>query len=253
MRPRSRSSCRPASCLVPRPVCRHLSRTAFVAALGGAGVLAQAQQPAVPAAPASSPAAATDASDPGATLGRAPTAAGPGVAGGDEGYSMLPYTTRGYLGINVGQAKFGTACGTGGYACDDPRVSGYFYTGGLFNDWLGVELGYMNSGRAERAGGRSRAEGLAASLLLRAPMGPFSAFVKGGALYGETKVSAGPLSDVTPGKRRGWAPVFGGGLGYDFTAHHGVVLEWSRAKLRFPGEDERRKVDTTSLGYVYRF
>jgi hypothetical protein len=31
------------------------------------------------------------------------------------------------------------------------------------------------------------------------------------------------------------------------------VLEWSRARLRFAGSDDRRNVDTTSLGYVYRF
>ena len=171
----------------------------------------------------------------------------------DERYSMLPYTQRGYVGINLGQTEFDTACGIGGYACEDSKVSGYFYTGGLFNDWLGVELGYLNSGKADRAGGRTRAEGVGASLVLRAPMGPFSAVVKGGGMYAQTRVSSGALSDVVAGKRRSWAPTYGGGLGYDLTPNHGVVVEWNRARLRFPGPDERRNVDTTSVGYVYRF
>lgn len=170
-----------------------------------------------------------------------------------ERYSMLPYTQRGYVGINLGQSAFDTACGIGGYACEDSKLAGYVYTGGLFNDWLGVELGYLNSGKADRAGGRTRAEGVGVSLLLRAPMGPFSAFVKGGTMYAQTRVSSGALSDVVAGKRRSWAPTYGAGLGYELTPNHGVVLEWSRARLRFPGPDERRDMDTTSVGYVYRF
>jgi hypothetical protein len=171
----------------------------------------------------------------------------------DDSYSMLPYTRHGYLGINLGQTEFDTACGAGGYACEDSKISGYFYTGGLFNDWVGAELGYLNSGKADRAGGLTRAEGVGASLVLRAPMGPFSAFVKGGGMYAQTRVSSGALSDVVAGKRRSWAPTYGGGLGYDLTPNHGVVVEWNRARLRFPGPDERRNVDTTSVGYVYRF
>jgi hypothetical protein len=172
---------------------------------------------------------------------------------GDAGYSMLPYTRQGYVGINIGQAKFDTACGIVPYGCDDSKVSGYFYTGGLINDWLGVELGYMNTGKAERAGGRTRAEGVGASLVARLPMGQFNLFAKGGGMYAQTKVSAGPLSGVDTGKRRAWAPTWGGGAGFDLTPNHGVVLEWNRARLRFPGEGDRRDVDTTSVGYVYRF
>lgn len=171
----------------------------------------------------------------------------------DERHSMLPYTTRGYLGINLGQADFDTPCGAGGYGCEKSRMSAYLYTGGLLNDWLGVELGYLNTGRADRAGGRSKAEGLGAALMLRAPLGPASVFAKAGGMYTQTTVTAGTGADVPTGKRRSWAPTWGAGVGYDLTPHHGVVVEWSRARVRFAGSDERRDVDNTSVGYVYRF
>ena len=171
----------------------------------------------------------------------------------DDAYSLLPYTRRGYVGINLGQADFKTSCGTGLYGCDNPKTGVSLYTGGLFNDWVGMEIGYMNTGKADRAGGSTRAEGINVSAVLRAPLGQFNVFAKGGAMYGQTKVSSNLLSGVPEGKRRGWGPVYGGGVGFDFTPTSGLVLEWSRAEMKFPGGDGRQNVDTTSLGYVHRF
>lgn len=168
-----------------------------------------------------------------------------------DGYSLLPYTRRGYVGLNLGKPEFDLPCGTA-YGCDDPSVSGYLYTGGMFSDWLGLELGYLNTGSADRAGGSTRAQGLNLSLVLRAPMGPANAFLKAGTVWGETRVSTGVLSAEAAGKRRGWGASYGAGVGYDFTPTSGVVLEWSRHEFVFPGRG-RQDVDTTSLGYVWRF
>lgn len=171
----------------------------------------------------------------------------------DDAYSLLPYTRRGYFGINLGRADFKTSCGTGLFSCDNPKTGVNIYTGGLFNDWVGMEIGYMNTGKADRAGGSTRAEGINVSAVLRAPLGQFNVFAKGGAMYGQTKVSSSLLSGVPEGKRRGWGPVYGGGVGFDFTPTSGLVLEWSRAEMKFPGGGGREDVDTTSLGYVHRF
>jgi hypothetical protein len=127
------------------------------------------------------------------------------------------------------------------------------YTGGLFNEWLGMELGYTHTGSAERAGGMTRAQGINVSLVARAPLGAFNVFAKGGAIYGETSVSTGPLSDVTAGKRRGWGGTYGAGVGFDFTPTSGVALEWTRREFLFPGNGGRQNADITSLGYVHRF
>jgi hypothetical protein len=175
-------------------------------------------------------------------------------SGGSDAYSLLPYTRHGYVGLNLGKPEFKNDCGTGLYTCDDPSVSGYLYTGGLFNDWFGAEIGYLNTGSADRAGGRTRAQGLNLSLVARAPVGMgFNLFAKGGGLYGETRVTSGLLSNVVAGKERGWGGSYGVGVGYDFLPNSGVVLEWNRYQFNFPGGGDREDVETASLGYVYRF
>ncbi len=168
-----------------------------------------------------------------------------------NGYSLLPMTTQGYVGLNVGRTDFKTPCGRG-YGCDDSDASAYLYTGGLINEWLGAEIGYFYGGKAPRAGGTTKVQGLNLGLVLRAPIGAFNAFVKGGAIYGQTSVSSAEDSEVGSGKRRGWGASYGAGVGYDFTPQSGVVLEFARKEFRFPAGG-RHDVDTTSLGYVMRF
>jgi len=170
-----------------------------------------------------------------------------------DGYSILPWTRRGYIGINLGQSDYGDfGCGGGGFGCDDNDTRVHVYTGGMFNDWLGLEIGYLNEGKVDRAGGGTRSEGGNISLVGRVPLGAFNVFAKGGATYGRTKVSADALSGVTAGSRRGWGGSYGVGAGFDFTPSSGVVLEWSRHAFRVPGGG-RRDVDGTSIGYVHRF
>jgi OmpA-OmpF porin, OOP family len=177
----------------------------------------------------------------------------PSAFGRSDGYSIIPYTRRGYAGINVGQSDYGDfSCGTPGFGCDDsdPRIHAYF--GGFFNEWVGVQFGALYEGASDRAGGSTRAEGLNVSLVGRVPIGAFSVFAKGGATYGRTRVTADALSGITPGRKRGFGGSYGVGAGYDITANHGVVLEWERHAFKVPGGG-RRDIDSTSVGYVYRF
>jgi hypothetical protein len=169
-----------------------------------------------------------------------------------DSYSLLPWTRRGYFGINIGDAKFKTGCGTAAFGCSNPDASLRLSTGGLFNDTLGMEIGYLYTGAASRGGGDTSAQGVDLSLVVRAPVGPFNAFLKGGAIYAQTRVTADALSGLPTGKRSGWGGKYGAGVGFDLTPTQGVVLEWSRAELQFPGAD-RQNFDSTSLGYVVRF
>ncbi len=166
--------------------------------------------------------------------------------------SVLPYTQQGYIGVNLGTADYSTPCSGSLFSCDNPDVALNLYTGGMFNQWLGVEFGYVNTGSGDRAGGRTKAQGVNASLVARVPVGPVHLFAKGGTTYGRTRVTADPLSLVPTGKASGWGGSYGGGVGYDFGTNSTVVAEWNRTEYRFAGVG-RKPVETTSIGYVWRF
>ncbi len=171
---------------------------------------------------------------------------------GGDGYSVLPYTRSGYAGINLGKPDWRSDC-TGGFNCGNGDVAVHLYTGGLINDVVGLELGYVNTGSAERNGGKARAQGVNLSLVARVPIGQFNAFAKAGVLYGRTQVSADPASFVATGSQRGWGGAYALGVGYDFTPQMGVVLEMARDEFRFAGNGGRQGVDSLSLGLVRRF
>lgn len=166
-------------------------------------------------------------------------------------YSLLPWTQRGYVGLNIGKPDYKGDC-PAGFSCDDADARAHLYTGGFVNDWLGAELGYQYEGKADRAGGSMRAEGINLSLVLHAPLGQFHLYGKVGGLYGRTKVSADALSGVATGKETGWGASYALGAGFDFTPSSGVVLEVTRNRYRFPG-DVRENIDSANIGYVHRF
>ena len=218
--------------------------------LGALGLALAAASPALQAqttTPAGQPATSTSNA-----TGTPSAAVGSTSAASNEGYSWLPGTRRGYVGINLGRSDYGTPCGGGNFACDKPRVAGKVYSGGMFNDHLGLELGYVHMGRADRAGGRTDAQGLNASLVGRVPFGAFNAFAKGGITYGRTHVSAAGASGLPTGTGSGWGASYGAGLGWDFNRTSGLVLEWERHDFRFRGLG-KQDVDMTTIGYVHRF
>lgn len=180
-----------------------------------------------------------------------PPASGSRATSG-EGYSILPGTRRGYWGINLGQSKYKQPCGSALFGCDDSELSGKIYTGGMFNDWLGLEAGYLNMGKVDRAGGSTEAQGINLSVVGRVALGQFNAFAKAGGTYGQTKVSSNAVSGVASGKERGWGESFGAGVGFDITPTSGVVLEWERHKFEFAGGVDE-PVEQTTIGYVHRF
>ena len=191
------------------------------------------------------------------TTGTPSAAAGSSTASSsatsNEGYSWIPGTRRGYFGINLGRSDYGTPCGSGGFGCDKPKVAGKVYSGGMFNDYLGMELGYLHAGRADRAGGRTDAQGLNASVVGRVPLGSaFNAFAKGGVTYGRTHVSAASAAGVPTGTGSGWGASYGAGVGWDFNRTSGLVLEWERHDFRFAGLG-KQDVDMTTIGYRHRF
>lgn len=186
-----------------------------------------------------------------------PVAFDPPAAGSrhDDGYSWLPYTTRGYIGVSGGQAKLGDLACSPFYSCDDSsnRVI-KVYTGGMFNEYLGLELAYFNTGNIDRSGGRVRAHGGNLSLLAQAPLGPMAAvYAKVGATYAWTKTSVGPLAVGIPsGDESDAGPSYGVGLRLNASRNWAFVLEWERHSLKFAGDD-KNGTKLTTLGVQYRF
>jgi hypothetical protein len=186
---------------------------------------------------------------------QAPAGAGSGPAAGlgDEGFSPMNISKSGYLGIDFGQARYSTGCGFGGYRCKNPDLAGRVHVGGLFNDYVGVELGYVHMGSAERAGGHTSAQGINLSLLGRWPMGAsWSAFVKVGGTFGRTEVTADALAGLPTGVAKGWGGSYGAGLTHEVARGSALVLEWERHDFRFHGQGTK-EVQMTTLGYRYKF
>ena len=167
-------------------------------------------------------------------------------------YSLVPYTSHGYIGFNVGVTDWDAPCGGGGFACDDSDNAFHLYSCGMFNQYIGGEIGLIDFGRADRGGGRVKAHGLNLSLVGRVPLGRFSVYGKLGALYGRTDSEVLPASGLSGGKESGWEPSYGLGVGFDFTPRSSIVLEWNRFDLNFVGSG-KQEITTTSLGYVHRF
>lgn len=168
------------------------------------------------------------------------------------GTSWLPYTTRGYVGLNLGQADYDLPC-TAGFSCDDSNKAFKLYTGGMFNENFGLELAYLQAGEAERAGGEIKARGLNLSLIGVLPFNEtFEVFGKIGATYGWTRTTASALSGAATGKEEGAGPSYGLGLNIFFTPNWGAVVEWERQEFEFAG-DREEDIELTTVGVKYRF
>jgi hypothetical protein len=165
-------------------------------------------------------------------------------------FSLLPWTTNGFVGLNLGRPRYDTGCGAG-FDCGNPPISLHLYTGGMVTNYFGIELGYVDFNRAHRAGGETRAQGLDIDALARAPLGPLGVFAQAGATAGRTVVTAEPAAGLGTGREYGWGANYGAGASYNFLGNSSVVLQWDRNDFRFASGG--RGVRDISLGYLYRF
>jgi len=175
-----------------------------------------------------------------------PTSAGPSKS------SWMPYTTSGYVGLSVGNAKLDTDC-VAGLNCDDPKSNFHVYTGGMFSPYLGLQVGYLYLNNADRNGGTTKVSGANLVLVGVAPLSQtFSLLGRIGGTYGWTKTSVGALVPAPSGDRNGFGPSFGAGVSWDFNRNWSLTADWDRHKLKFAG-DEKKNVDVATLGIKYRF
>jgi OOP family OmpA-OmpF porin len=144
------------------------------------------------------------------------------------------------IGINVGQSKYDLSCS----GCDEKDTGFKIYGGGKFRDWLGLELSYLDLGKANIPGGDEHARGVNASAVLGLPFGGGSSiFAKGGATYGQT--------DLGGTRTRGWEPSYGVGAAIGVARNWQVRLDWDRLRFEVPGG--KHDVDFLSAGVQYRY
>jgi hypothetical protein len=166
--------------------------------------------------------------------------------------SWIPYTTNGYVTIAYGGGDFGDLDCATGFECDNPDWAAKINTGGMLNEWIGLELGYFHTGNADHNGGEARARGVNLSLTGFLPLNyGFSLMAKVGGTYGMTKLS-GTAAGTPRGSEEGFGVSYGAGLSFDFNPNWSLTLEWERHNLKFAGDDDRN-VDLATVGVRYRF
>ena len=164
-------------------------------------------------------------------------------------------TYKGYLGLNAGQTDYRLSNGLGLFSSDN-RANSYSLTGGTyFSNNLGVELGYTDFGRINRAGGSSRADAFSVSLVGKLPLASsFNLLGKIGTSYGRTEVSAAAGSGITSGSDNGFGLLVGVGAEFMFTPNWSALLQYDAHDLRFiGGSSDRERVGVASLGLRYSF
>lgn len=158
-----------------------------------------------------------------------------------------------YAGLNAGKSDFSLGSGIGNFTSDKRDTVYSIYAGSYFNPNLGLELGYTNLGKINRAGGNTKAEGANLSLVGKLPLGPsFNLLGKLGATYGRTDVSSAPGSGVVSGNESGFGVSYGLGAEYSFNPNWSAVLQYDAYDLKFPGSG-RERVSSATAGLRYRF
>ena len=153
----------------------------------------------------------------------------------------------GYVGLGAGASRYDLRSGSGGFDFDDGGSAIKLYAGAFFHPNLGLELGYLDLGKARRIGGNSSARGLNFSLVGRLPLGTqLDLQGKLGTFYGRTDTRGVGGYGVQLGKGSGFGLSYGAGLRWAFTPQWSAVLQWERQRLHFA--DRLSDVDAATLG-----
>jgi hypothetical protein len=166
-------------------------------------------------------------------------------------YSLLPMTSYGYVGGNIGRANWSNDCGNNIFNCDDTGTGWKIYTGGLLSRMVGLELGYINFGRPEIAGDKWTAHGINASIVANLPLEPVNLFARFGTTYGWTETNVRAGSGLRAGEDDGFGIAYGLGIGYDVAPNFQITAEWDRNRFKFVNGDE--DLDLYSIGLRYKF
>jgi OOP family OmpA-OmpF porin len=162
-----------------------------------------------------------------------------------------------YLGGAVGGTRFHGACtGIPGTSCDRTDVGGKGFVGWQFTRYVGLELGYVDLGKAEESVGgvtfhTTKARGIDLVGVASYPINEL--FAVYGKLGGVRARVTSNLLGVTA-KDTSNAFTFGAGARYNFTRNFATRLEWQRYQgIGDENTTGKGSVDFFSLGLLYGF
>ncbi len=179
-------------------------------------------------------------------------------SGMSSSYGSSWYAPAGgrYIGFNAGRSDYFGNCSASdvlSLSCDNTGTAYSLYTGGMWNNSVGMELGATDFGHIDRLGGRTKAYGFNLSAVGRVPMtDTIGLFAKLGAMYSRSEVTVGATAvGANSGKDSGWGPTYGVGVDFSLTPQLAAVLQWDQSKIKVLGDRER--INVTSVGLKYRF
>lgn len=171
-----------------------------------------------------------------------------------ESSNSVYRTGNSYIGLSAGRTDFKLGDDATAYDRDRHNMAYGINMGSYFKDSnLGAELGYVDFGNIDRAGGRTRAHGVNLSLIGRVPVGSsFNLLGKVGGIYSRTNVSAAPGSGVSTGGESDLDWTYGVGVEFAFARQWSAVLQYDDYNMKFAG-GARERVSNLALGVRYLY
>jgi OOP family OmpA-OmpF porin len=159
-----------------------------------------------------------------------------------------------FIGVAVGKARYGTSCGNvAGLTCSNSGTSYSITAGNMFTQNVGIELSYLDLGKADRAGGSVSARGINVSAVGRVPLGDvFGVEGKVGTTYGVTHINPAAIAGLSSGRDSGFG--LGYGIALDVNVARGLhgAIGWEQHDFHFAGQGTSNVRNiTVGLNYVF--
>lgn len=189
-----------------------------------------------------------------AALGASVAAQAQNTSGNSNSIYSSAYTPgSAYVDLGIGHSDYSLGNGIGLFGADQGDSAYSIHAGSYFNKNWGMEVGYTDLGRVNRAGGTTSADTISLSLVGKLPLSPsFNLLGKVGTTWGRTKVSSNPASGVVSGDDGGFGLSYGLGAEFAFNPQWSAVLQYESYNLKFAG-DRTERVGATTLGARYHF
>lgn len=166
-----------------------------------------------------------------------------------------------YLGANVGQSNSDISCPVG-ISCDDSDTAWKIYGGLEINEFISMEVGYIDLGEVQYSGeetGTRETNGVIVAMVGTYAISPsFVLSGRGGMNFLTVEVDgtiAGTPTLNTEDTDIAWS--FGVGAQYNVTPSVGLRLDWERffeaGNSDFNGGTGEADIDLISAGVVYKF